>query len=127
MYKILINTHFAASHMINGYQGPCKELHGHTWKLEVGVKTEKINEIGISLDFKDLKGIIQSITERLDHHHINNVPPFDKINPTAENLAQYIYGETKRQLPRDIFISHVTIFESDSYALTYSEDPSASG
>ena len=83
MYKIFVETHFAASHQLHGYQGACKALHGHTWKIRVEVKTSQVDEIGISVDFKELKSDIRSIIDRLDHHHINEIPPFDKMNHTA--------------------------------------------
>ena len=122
MYRIFIETHFAASHQLHGYEGPCRVLHGHTWKVRVEVETGQIDKIGISFDFKQLKSVTQSVIQRLDHHHINDIPPFDKVNPTAENLSKYIYEEVKKQLPRAIRISQVTVWESANYAVSYSEE-----
>jgi 6-pyruvoyltetrahydropterin/6-carboxytetrahydropterin synthase len=122
LYRIFIDTHFAASHQLHGYDGACRALHGHTWKVRVEAKTDRINNIGISFDFKSLKNLIQKAIEPLDHHHINEIPPFDKENPTAENLASYIYQKVKEKLPKDIRMSEVTVWESASYAVTYSED-----
>lgn len=121
MYTVKIATHFAASHQLNGYEGICRALHGHTWKIEVSVKTEKIDDVGISVDFKELKDRTNKIIGRLDHKHVNDIPPFDTINPTAENLARYIYGELRDTLPADVMMAAVTVWESDGYALTYSE------
>lgn len=121
MYKIFIETHFAASHQLHGYQGPCKALHGHTWKVRVEIETDKINKIGISFDFKELKAITESVIKRLDHRHINDIAPFDKKNPTAENLSQYIHEEVKKNLPIHVRISQVVVWESASYAVSYSE------
>lgn len=122
MYRIFIETHFAASHQLHGYQGQCKDLHGHTWRVRVEVKADKTNEIGISFDFKELKSITHEVIERLDHKHINSVPPFDKENPTAENLSKYIYTEIAKKLPQDVSMSHVTVWESAHYAVSYSEE-----
>ena len=122
MYKIFIETHFAASHQLHGYQGMCKDLHGHTWKVGVEVETEKTNEIGISVDFKELKTVSETVIERLDHHHINEVSPFDKENPTAENLARYIYHEIQKLLPAHARMHQVTVWESAIYAVSYAED-----
>jgi len=122
LYKIFVETHFAASHQLHGYQGACKALHGHTWKIRVEVKTDQVDEIGISVDFKELKSDIRSIIDRLDHHHINEIPPFDKMNPTAENLSRYIYEEVQKTLPSHVGMSKVTVWESSNYAISYSEE-----
>lgn len=121
MYRVFIETHFAASHKLRGYQGLCKDLHGHTWKVRVEIETDQTNEIGISFDFKELKSITESVTQRLDHHHINEIEPFDQENPTAENLARYIFTEIREKLPSFIRLSKITIWESANYAVTYSE------
>jgi 6-pyruvoyltetrahydropterin/6-carboxytetrahydropterin synthase len=120
LYTIFVETHFAASHQLHGYEGACRALHGHTWKVGVEVKTDRINPIGISVDFKELKDNIRSVIDRLDHHHINEIPPFDKINPTAENLSRYIFEEVQKTLPSLAGISKVTVWESSNYAVSYS-------
>jgi len=114
LYRIFIETHFAASHQLHGYQGPCRALHGHTWKVRVEVETDKVDKIGISFDFKELKTITESVINRLDHHHINDIAPFDRKNPTAENLSRYIHAIHVR-------ISQVVVWESATYAVSYSE------
>lgn len=121
MYRISIATHFDAAHQLHGYQGACGKLHGHAWKVKVEVQTNHINDIGISLDFKELKTITDTIIERFDHRHLNQVSPFDIKNPTAENLSRYIYEEIKKQLPSHVTISRVTVWESEKYAISYSE------
>ena len=119
MYTIFVETHFAASHQLHGYQGACKALHGHTWRVRVEVKSDQINEIGISVDFKELKSLIRSVIDRLDHHHVNEIPPFDTVNPTAENLSRYIYEEVQKELPAHVSASKVTVWESANYAVSY--------
>ncbi len=121
MYRIFIETHFASSHQLHGYEGKCRVLHGHTWKVRVDVVSDQINEIGISYDFKALKSVAESVIQKLDHTHINQVPPFDKENPTAENIARFIYREIKSLLPSPIGIQEVTVWESDSHGVSYSE------
>ena len=119
MFKVEITTHFAASHMLHGYEGACRALHGHTWKVETEVSTNTMDDTGISVDFKKLKEMTNSIISRFDHKHINDVPPFDTINPTAEHLAKYIYDNLEKMLPESVSMSRVTIWESEKYALTY--------
>jgi 6-pyruvoyltetrahydropterin/6-carboxytetrahydropterin synthase len=125
LYDISIETKFAASHQLHGYNGPCKSLHGHTWKIRVEVTTTEVDEIGISFDFKALKSITEEVIDRFDHEHINSIPPFDKKNPTAEHLSRYIYDEIKERLPGHVKIARVTLWESDQYAISYSENPLA--
>ncbi len=120
MYTIFIESHFAASHQLHGYQGMCKELHGHTWKVRVEVRAGQTDEIGISFDFKRLKGITESVLSLLDHHHINAVPPFDRINPTAENLSRFIYDAVSAKLPQSVAMFQVTLWESAQYGVMYS-------
>ncbi|MCK5145784.1 6-carboxytetrahydropterin synthase QueD [bacterium] len=121
MFRVFIDTHFAAAHQLHGYDGECRALHGHTWKVRVEIETEHQDEIGISFDFKTLKAHVNSIIEKLDHHNVNEVPPFDKINPTAENLAKYIYNEIARVLPDYAKLSQTVVWESDHYAVSYFE------
>jgi 6-pyruvoyltetrahydropterin/6-carboxytetrahydropterin synthase len=122
LYSIFIKTHFDAAHQLHGYPGECCELHGHTWKIGVKVTAEETDKIGISFDFKKLKSITESVISAFDHKHINQVKPFDTVNPTAENLSQYIYQKIAEQLPRQVKMSEVTLWESDNYALTYREE-----
>ncbi len=121
MYHIFYETHFAAAHQLHGYDGECSEMHGHTWKVKIEIKAKKTDKIGISFDFKKLKSITNKVIDRLDHNNINTVPPFDKENPTAENLARYCYNEVGKLLPESVKMSKVTIWESDSYAVCYEE------
>jgi len=121
LFRVFIDTHFAAAHQLHGYDGECRALHGHTWKVRVEIESSHQDEVGISFDFKTLKAQVRTVIDRLDHHHVNSVPPFDKINPTAENLAKYIYGEIKGQLPDHAIMSQVLVWESDHYAVSYFE------
>ena len=121
VFTTSIETYFAASHQLHGYEGPCKALHGHTWKVRVEIQTEQIDDIGISFDFKKLKSVTETVLSRLDHKHINDTPPFDTINPTAENLARYIYRETWKQLPDAVAMHRVIVWESVNSAVSYSE------
>lgn len=121
IYRTFVETHFTSAHQLHGYPGHCGRLHGHTWKVRVEVETQKLNAIGISMDFKELKRLIETPLEKLDHVYINEIPPFDKQNPTAENLAAFIYQELKKLLPSEIQLKEVTVWESENYGCSYSE------
>jgi 6-pyruvoyltetrahydropterin/6-carboxytetrahydropterin synthase len=120
MYRVSIETHFDSAHLLNGYPGACGRLHGHRWRIQVEVETEQLDEIGISVDFKQLSAWTDSILERFDHRYLNDVPPFDTINPTAENLSRHVFDELAGLLPAGVRMAKVTVWESDKYAVTYS-------
>jgi 6-pyruvoyltetrahydropterin/6-carboxytetrahydropterin synthase len=122
MYIISARTKFSAAHQLCGYEGPCEKLHGHNWFVRVEVKTPKLNSIGIGLDFRQLKAILEKVTDRLDHNLINDVEPFDHLNPSAENLARHFYQSIEPQLPEPVRMVSVTVWESEKYRVTYTGD-----
>jgi 6-pyruvoyltetrahydropterin/6-carboxytetrahydropterin synthase len=122
LFTVFIESRFSAAHRLVGYKGHCGRVHGHTWKVRVEVKTDRIDEIGISMDFKDLRSLTESVLSRLDHQNINEIPPFDKMNPTAENLSRHIFEEIGRQLPSGIRMAGVTVWESENHAVTYTDE-----
>ena len=123
MYTVSIETRFSAAHRLVGYQGHCGRVHGHTWKVRVEVQAEQIDGIGISIDFKELRSLTESVLSRLDHQNINEIPPFDTMNPTAENLSRYIYEEVDKALKAPVRIARVTVWESENHAITYTDEP----
>ena len=119
MFRLRTQSHFDAAHKLIGYKGKCAQLHGHTWKVEVFVVGEKLNDIGILADFKVLKGRLKEITDRFDHSFLND---FKEIgNPTAENISRYIF-ENLKDLPKTVRLEKVRVWESpDSYAEYFQE------
>ena len=122
MYKISAQTCFSAAHRIVGYDGPCGKAHGHNWRVRVEVRTRDLDALGIGYDFKDLKVLLGEATARLDHEMLNEIPPFDTMNPTAENIARQIHDLMKSRIPEKVEIVHVEVWESSSYKVTYSEE-----
>ncbi len=123
MYELTIETFFSAAHQLRGYKGKCEELHGHNWKVQVHVTTERLNEIDIAIDFHDLKRYTKEVVEQLDHGFLNEIFPFTEINPSSENIARWIFDSLKRKINDDnIRVSAVTVWESDSASATYYED-----
>jgi 6-pyruvoyltetrahydropterin/6-carboxytetrahydropterin synthase len=98
MYEIMVEKHFDAAHFLRDYKGKCENLHGHRYTIVVKVRATQLNDIGLAYDFTDLKAHLNSILEKYDHICLNDVKPFDKINPSAENLAATIFKELKRKL-----------------------------
>ena len=120
MYELAIKGDFAAAHVLRGYEGNCKNLHGHTWKVEVVIVGEDLDRIGMVMDFKIVKKKLKDFLCRLDHIYLNDLPAFKDINPTTEHLAKYIFEEFAPEcLP--LHIKRVQIWESDSASVTYYE------
>ena len=120
MYELTIGGDFAAAHFLRGYDGSCKELHGHTWKLEVTIESGTLNDVGLVMDFKDLRQKLNTFLKQLDHGCLNDLPVFQQQNPTTENLARLIYQE----FSRDCFpfkIKNVRVWESEKASVTYYE------
>lgn len=122
MYKLKIITGFDAAHQLKGYKGKCENIHGHNWKVEVEVISEKLNEIGIALDFKELKKIVDEVISQLDHTFINQISPFTQLNPSSENIARWIYMSLKDKFnTTPVRLYSVTVWESDYASATYME------
>lgn len=130
MYEIRVHTHFDAAHRLRNYTGKCSRMHGHTWKIEALVQGNGLDSTGMLIDFKVIKGILAEIVDEFDHQYINELPVFsdnlpDTMNPTAENIAKYIYDKMQQQINAgmpDIRLSKITVWESPAAAAVYWED-----
>lgn len=120
MHTIRILTDFSAAHSLRDYPGDCANLHGHNWHLEITVGGT-LNESGMVMDFRELKRQVKAITDTLDHKYINEVPPFDTINPTAENLAKYIFDELENTLPQHCWAQQISIWENARSCASYTK------
>ena len=122
MYEICKEVHFSAAHIIEGHPGKCSELHGHNWRVRLQVTCETLDSIGMGVEFSHIKEVLREITDRLDHKDLNALPIFQTQNPTAENLARYIFQETGKRLNAPgRQVSRVQIWETDSSSVAYSE------
>lgn len=118
MYQVSVKGHFDAAHYLRGYRGKCEQVHGHRFEVEVTVETEGLDDVGLAFDFVELKGHLRGVLGRLDHVCLNDIPPFDRINPSSENIAATIYQELKPRLPGTT-ISRVEVWESPENRITY--------
>ena len=121
MFEATIEESFAAGHALRHYRGKCENPHGHNYRCEVAVEGEQLDAAGLLVDFVELKRSLHAVIDRLDHQWLNDVPPFDALNPSAENLARHIYQELSGRLAEktDVRISFVRIWETDSASATY--------
>ena len=123
MYTVSIERHIDAAHYLREYQGKCEALHGHRYRVIVKVEAPQLDEIGLAYDFTVLKRHLDEIISRFDHTCLNDVPPFDKINPSSENIALTIYNELESKLAGDTAsLSCVEIYESPDSWVSYSPD-----
>ncbi len=122
-YSMKIVTDFAAAHWLRNYSGVCNRLHGHNWKVEIEVVAYDLDEVGMGLDFKDIKDATKALIGELDHRNLNDLSPFDKINPTAENISAYLYQELSAKINTErVKVNTVTLWETERACVTYSEE-----
>lgn len=122
-YTLKVQTEFASAHTLRDYPGDCSRLHGHNWKLEVEVEARGLDEVGMGVDFKAVRRAAREITGDLDHRYLNEVAPFDRLNPTAENIAAYLYDRIGRRLNDErVRVSAVTLWETDRACVRYCEE-----
>ena len=118
MFELSIIGNIASAHFIDGHKGTCKNLHGHTWKIEVTVMSKQLNKLGMVSDFAVLKKQLREILDPIDHVCLNELPYFKKKIPTTENIAEYIYEQFRDKIgPLDI--KDVRVWESDTSSVTY--------
>ena len=119
MYFIAVESSFSAAHFLRGYQGKCENLHGHRFKVVARLRFSKLNEIGLAYDFTDLKKQLGEIIEKYDHCCLNEVKPFDGINPSSENIAATIYRQLSAKIPADGAIDSIEVWESPESCAVY--------
>lgn len=117
MYTITIRSEFSSAHNLRQYEGKCENLHGHNWKVEVTIAKEKLDKIGMVIDFKITKKHLADVLDLLDHTYLNDVPHFKKYNPTSENIAKFIYDNLAKTVDG---LTKVTVWETDTSQATYS-------
>lgn len=124
MYRIHIRDHFDAAHYLRGYQGRCEALHGHRYEVVVAVETAQLDEIDLGYDFTELKRLLrETVLGRLDHRCLNEVPPFDRINASTENLARTIYGWLQEGLGKSpVRLAYVEVYESPDSWVRYTPE-----
>lgn len=120
MYYISKDLTLSCAHYIRGHRGGCEKTHGHNYRLRITLRAEKLNDMGMIMDFKDLEKSMKEIFQPYDHAMLNEVPPFDEQNPTAENMARYFYERLSTYMKHSgAVVDRVEIFENDSSSATY--------
>jgi 6-pyruvoyltetrahydropterin/6-carboxytetrahydropterin synthase len=121
MFEVSVEQTFAAGHALRNYKGKCENVHGHNYRVRITVQGEQLDSTGLLVDFLDVKRLIGGVVDYLDHQFINDLPPFDELNPSAENMAKYFYdrvhGGLKSEAP--VRVSEVRIWETDTSSAVY--------
>ncbi|MBI1898531.1 MAG: 6-carboxytetrahydropterin synthase QueD [Acidobacteria bacterium] len=124
MYEVTVEQTFAAAHALRNYKGKCENVHGHNWKVEVTVVGERLDNIGLLVDFADVKRFMHEVFQTVDHQFLNEVPPFTERNPSAENIARYLHDEISARIASahpevPVHISQVKVWETETSAAVY--------
>jgi 6-pyruvoyltetrahydropterin/6-carboxytetrahydropterin synthase len=118
MYEIVVEHMFAAAHALRNYNGKCENVHGHNYRVQVGLEGAALDENGLLYDFTELKKRLRATSEYFDHRFINELKPFDQANPTAENIAKFIFDEIQREI-KPAALAYVRVWETDTSCAIY--------
>ena len=122
-YTLKVVSDFASAHTLRDYPGACSRMHGHNWKVEAEVVANKLDTVGMGVDFKKIKHAVKELTDTLDHRYLNEIEPFDSINPTAENIAAWLYQGLSKELNNEhIQVSALTLWETERACVRYTEE-----
>jgi 6-pyruvoyltetrahydropterin/6-carboxytetrahydropterin synthase len=124
MFEVTVEETFAAGHALRNYRGKCENVHGHNYRVRVTIEGEELDQAGLLVDFAELKRILREAIEKFDHQFLNDVPPFDKLNPSAENMARYFHqqmtsGLDGGQRANAVRVAAVKLWETDTATATY--------
>lgn len=120
MIDIFIKTHFSGGHHLRDYPGNCEKPHGHNWKVKVTVRATELDSLGMGIDFKDLKRIVNRVIDDLDHRDLNEHPAFKETNPSSEHIAMHIFSQLRDELHTAKYsLYSVTVRETDTSGVIY--------
>jgi 6-pyruvoyltetrahydropterin/6-carboxytetrahydropterin synthase len=121
MFEVTIEETFAAGHALRNYRGKCENVHGHNYRAQVTLRGAELNAIGLLVDFVELKRVVHAVLDRMDHQWLNDMPPFDALNPSAENMAKYIYDEVSAgvKTKEGVRVASVRLWETDTASAAY--------
>ena len=120
MFQLQCEADFSAAHRLREYNGECEKLHGHNWRVRVTVESERVDHLGMVIDFRELKRLLGEVLEKMDHAYLNDLESFAEQNPTTENVAKLIYEKLSVRLSeKGARLAEVTAWESPGCSATY--------
>jgi 6-pyruvoyltetrahydropterin/6-carboxytetrahydropterin synthase len=121
-FLLKTHVHFAAAHHLRGYEGDCEQVHGHNYKVEIEVQASGLDEVGMGIDFRAIRAAAREVVGELDHRYLNEIPPFDEVNPTAEHIAAYVFDRLARRVDREnVRIHAIIVWETDRDSVRYGD------
>jgi 6-pyruvoyltetrahydropterin/6-carboxytetrahydropterin synthase len=121
MYTLSVDKVISTAHQLRDYDGPCARIHGNNWKVRLEVQSKEVDDKGIAIDFTELDKKLWEVIGPFDHQLINSVPPFDELNPTAENLVKFIFTQLKDKFAGHLTLKKVSIWETEEYIVSFEE------
>ncbi len=126
VFEIAKDFMFSAAHQIRFHGGKCERLHGHNWRVRVHARASELNRIGMVIDFADLQKLVAEVGVRFDHQNVNEIPPFDERNTTAELISQFFFTEMNGLLAAReggrVTVAKVEVWENEGSLATYREE-----
>jgi 6-pyruvoyltetrahydropterin/6-carboxytetrahydropterin synthase len=124
MFEVTVEQAFSAAHLLKDYPGKCANLHGHNYKVQVTIEGDQLDSLGMLVEFEIIKKALAPWIDKFDHGYLNEIPPFDKTNPTAENLAKFFHDEVAKAirqpgLAAGTKVSVVRVLETDKCSAAY--------
>lgn len=122
LWRLTVKDEFCAAHALRHYRGKCENVHGHNYSVDMVVQGHTLShDTELLMDFGDLKKMLKRVLDVLDHTMLNDVPPFDKSNPSSENLSRYIWQQCAPRMPEGVTMYQVTVAEKGQQSATYME------
>lgn len=125
MFEVFVKTQFSAAHRLVNYDGNCARWHGHNWEVTVTLGTEQLDELGLAVDFREVKRVLNQVLESLDHSDLNQNPAFSGINPSCEVIARHLYQALRAHFPgppaRPVRVMRVQVCETPNAGAVYYE------
>lgn len=118
-YVLEVAGRFEAAHRLTSYRGSPEPVHGHSWRVVARLETDRLDDEGIAFDFVAVRSALDRLTARLDHRNVNEVPPFDRLSPSTERIAEWFHAELSRELGPGAPLAAVTVFEGPDASATY--------
>jgi len=123
LFKVFKEAEFSAAHSLREYKGRCENMHGHNWKVRLQISASELDSLGMAIDFEEVKQVLNKVIGKLDHQNLNEIPPFDELNPTSENIAKYIFEEASGLINADrVKVDSVMVWEKQSSCAIYEAD-----
>lgn len=120
LYEVTVETTFSASHQLRNYKGKIEPLHGHNFRVQASVACRELDTLGLVVDFLELEALLRGVLAPYDHRHMNDLPPFDEVNPSTENMARYFFERLQEALaPRKLEVRRVRVWEAPAYSASY--------